>query len=103
MAIYRNLIEEARIRTEFYSMTYVAMQEAVRRNIFRYIEVMDDIVNLDDPTLIYECRCYYGTSSFDTKEMSDFIEATLRYGKNLGINMDRYKDLYRRKGASKNE
>ena len=87
MAIYMNLIKMANVKTEIYMMNRSALEETAKRQVFRFIEVLEQH---DDMVV---CRCYYGSSNFTTKEMADFIEATLDYAMELGIDLQDYKEL----------
>lgn len=86
-AIYLNLIEMANVKTTIMQLTFKALEEVVKRRIYRYIEV------LSQTDYTATCRCYYGTSDFTTKEMADFIEATLDYASELGLDLTGYKEL----------
>ncbi|MBQ0113310.1 MAG: hypothetical protein KBT03_09295 [Bacteroidales bacterium] len=51
----------------------------VLKQHFRYVEEIDEGY---EETIV---RCYYGSSGYDTKEMSYLIEGTVRDAKELGI------------------
>lgn len=87
MAVYCNLIKMARVKTELIMAERDALEEMIRRKIFRHIEILQEYNDN-----VVSCRCYYGSSTFDTKEMSDLIESALDYATNLGINIDEYKE-----------
>jgi hypothetical protein len=89
MEIYCAIIRNARIKTLTYEMTSAAYEHTVKQGIFRHIEVLDHDEYYDRMTV----RCYLGTSTFDTKEMTDFIESALDYAAKLGINLMEYKEL----------
>ena len=91
MTIYCNLIKMARIKTLDYVMSEEVYQHTVKQGIFRHIEIMSH----DEYYGTMEVRCYIGTSHFDTKEMTDFIETALDYGANLGLNLTNYEELRR--------
>lgn len=87
MSVYMNLIEMANIKTEMLMMSLEALDELAKRKLFRHIKVLEQ----RDSMVV--CKCYYGSSTFNTKEMSDFIEATLDYATQLEINLDNYEEL----------
>ena len=89
MAIYCNLIRMARVKTLDYVMNEEVYQHTVKQGIFRHIEIMSH----DEYYGTMEVRCYVGTSHFDTKEMTDFIETVLDYANQVGINLERYEEL----------
>ena len=89
MSIYCNLIKMARIKTLDYVMTEEVYNHTLKQGVFRHIEVMTH----DEYYGTMEVRCYIGTSHFDTKEMTDFIEATLDYAAKIGLNLIKYEDL----------
>ena len=91
MAIYCNLIRMARIKTLDYAMTEEAYLHTVKQGIFRHIEVMSH----DEYYGTMDVRCYLGTSHFDTKEMNNFIAATLDYAANLKMDLTNYEELRR--------
>ena len=91
MTIYCYLIKMARIKTMDYVMSEEVYQHTVKQAIFRHIEIMSH----DEYYGTMEVRCYIGTSHFDTKEMTDFIETTLDYAANLKINTTNYEELRR--------
>ena len=49
---------------------------------FRYMEIFDDGYGVSD---IATVRCYFGSSKYNTKEMSELIEGTVRDAEDLGI------------------
>lgn len=94
MAIYINLIEMANVKTTIMQLSFEALQEVLDRNLYRYIEV------LEQTDYTATCRCFYGSSDFTTKEMADFIEATLDYASEVGLDLTDYEQL---KESIKNE
>ena len=89
MAIYCNLIRMARIKTLDYEMTAAVYEHTVKQKLFRHIEVLSHDEYYDR----MEGRCYIGTSHFDTKEMTDFIETTLDYAMQIGLDLTSYEEL----------
>lgn len=91
MAVYTGLIKQANIRTEWLQMTEQGLEIMRSKRIFRHIEVVEERETPKGKALI--CKCYYGSSTFDTKEMTDFIKATLDRAERVGIDTLRYSDL----------
>lgn len=85
MAIYCNLIKLARVKTMNYKMPVEALEQT--KKLFRHVEIIEN----DGVTI--SVIGYLGTSHFDTKQMADFIEATLDYASKLGLNLTEYKEL----------
>lgn len=52
----------------------------ILREHFRYVEEFDD--GYEDNATV---RCYYGSSGYNTQEMSDLINGTVKDAKELGI------------------
>lgn len=87
MAIYINLIEAANVKTEIFGVHVDAYDDFVNRAAFRYVEPLDQ----ENETIV--CRCYYGTSQFNTREMADFIESALDYAQELEVDLTEYEEL----------
>ncbi len=91
MSIYINLIKMARIK---YS-EMIVYKEAVEllKKGFRFVEELYEIdVNGKDCMV---CRCYYGTSKFDKKEMASFIDVLLDYCEENEIDTREYERYLR--------
>lgn len=86
-AIYMNLIEMANIKTIILGVHVEALNDLQKRGTFRVVQVID----MEEQTAV--CKCYFGSSQFTTKEMGDFIETTLDYAEQVGIDTSDYKDL----------
>lgn len=88
--VYKKLIKEARIQTVFFQ-TIEKSREALDKT-FRVVEERERRISENGAeTVVYEC--YWGSSHFDTEEMSRFIEATLDMAEKAGINTLKYSDL----------
>lgn len=88
--IYKRLIKEARIQTVFFQ-TIERSREALDKT-FRVVEERERRISENGAeTVVYEC--YWGSSHFDTEEMSRFIDATLDMAEKAGINTLRYTDI----------
>lgn len=66
----------------FVDMEVVPEALTTLRRFFRHIERFKD--GYEDGDLV-KVRCYYGSSKYNSKEMSDLIDGTIRDAKDLGI------------------
>lgn len=85
--VYCQIIEMAKIRTEFIE----TIPEAITRlsSVFRVVKELEQRESKKgNKTALV--KCYYGTSTFDTKEMSDFIDVLLDYASQIGIDVSEY-------------
>jgi hypothetical protein len=58
---------------------------------YRYIEEKERRPNeKGSETVVY--ACYRGSSQFDIKEMTDFIETIINYATHIGMNVEYYAD-----------
>lgn len=88
--IYKRLIKEARIQTVFFQ-TIEKSRDALGK-MFRVVEERERRISENGAeTVVYEC--YWGSSHFDTEEMSRFIDATLDMAEKAGINTLKYSDI----------
>ena len=87
LEVYRQLIRMTGIRTEFIE----TVPESVERlkKMFRDVVVIEDRVSKKGVKTV-AVELFYGTSQFDTKEMSEFIDRLLDYAVKVGINVDEY-------------
>ena len=85
--VYCQIIEMAKIRTEFIE----TIPEAITRlsSVFRVVKELEHRVSQKGSKTVL-VKCYYGTSTFDTKEMSDFIDVLLDYASQIGIDVSEY-------------
>ena len=92
MSIYISLIKQAKIKTVYIETVEEAKKELLK--VFRYVEDIEDRVSSKGiKTVLY--RCYYGTSKFDKKEMTDFIECLINYAYEVGIDIYGYEQMLR--------
>ena len=90
--VYHDILQRANI--EHATLTIKPQDKHILRGFSLAVEKYGDIIINGEIHKEYEC--YMGISSFDTKEMSDMIEATIDYGVELGIP---YAELDNMKGA----
>jgi len=89
MLLYANLIKMAKIRIDYYQ----TLEEAgeMLSKAYRYIEEKERRPNeKGSETVVY--ACYRGSSQFDIKEMTDFIETIINYATHIGMNVEYYAD-----------
>jgi len=87
--VYCQIIELAKIRTEFIE----TIPEAITRlsQAFRVVRVLEERTSQKGVKTVL-LKLYYGSSTFDTKEMSDFIERLLDYAAQIGIDVREYQE-----------
>ncbi len=92
MSIYINLIDMARVKTEYLIAPKKSMKNLLK--VYRYVEILGEreLVN-GKKGMLY--RCYYGTSTFNKKEMADFINCLLDYCHEYDINTEEYERYLR--------
>lgn len=87
--IYKNLIKMAGVRTD----TLIIKTDAVEQftsNFRAYEKLNEEVIKGESWSTI---RVFYGSSQFDTKEMTDLIDTTLKYAAELGIETEYWEDL----------
>lgn len=90
-SLYISLIEEANIKPEYMMMLPEAVERFSKTSGFRVVQEVDKrSYNGKEMSVV---KCYPGSSKFDTAEMSDLIEAVLRYAAEVGINLREYEEL----------
>lgn len=88
MSIYINALREAGAK----SVMVIALTEAEKdlRKVFRAVEFMQPV---EGDKAVY--RCYPGSSTFTTKEMSDLIEVLLNMAADAGLNVGYWGEMLR--------
>lgn len=61
------------------------------KEAFRVVKPMYKIKSENDNELIV-CKCYFGSSTFNTKEMTELIECALEWASNCGIDIRKYEE-----------
>lgn len=59
--------------------------------VFRTIKVLDE--RQDGETIKATVQAFYGSSTFDTKEMTQLVDTTIRYASEIGIETDYWESL----------
>ena len=91
--VYCNIIKMAKIKTVFIETVPQAKQDlekAFRAVIERDVRTSQKGVT----TSVFEC--YYGVSTFDVPEMSEFIDRMLDYATQVGVDLTEYGDTWRK-------
>lgn len=88
MGIYINALREAGAK----SVMVIALTEAEKdlQKVFRAVEFMQPV---EGDKAVY--RCYPGSSTFTTKEMSDLIEVLLNMAADAGLNVGYWGEVLR--------
>jgi len=89
MNLYINLIKLAKIRIDYYQTLPDVVESLLRA--YRYVEVKESRISEKGSETVV-IACYKGSSQFDSKEMSDFIETVLNYASRIGLNIEYYVD-----------
>lgn len=71
---------ELRDHGVFVDLSVVTEAITVLRREFRYVELLDD--GYGETTT---ARCYFGSSKYDTKEMSDLINGVVNHAHDIGL------------------
>lgn len=87
MDIYKNLLKMASIKADYLLATKKAVKKLKETQLFRIVEIVEE---RGDNLVV---KCYYGTSKFTKEEMSNFINATLDYAVNIGLDITGYEFL----------
>jgi len=85
--VYCQIIKLAKIKTEFVETIPEAIDRLKR--VFR-VCVERDRRTSPKGTETVVLECYFGTSTFDTHEMSEFIDRLLDYASEVGVNLTEY-------------
>ena len=86
--IYMNLIKMARIEVEYWQ-GLEEMKKALQGGRYRVVEIVEKRLNDNDvETCVF--ACYIGSSNFDKKQLSDFVETILHYAGRIGLEITYY-------------
>ena len=79
--LYTNLLQMAGAKYEALIIKHEALERF--RSLVRHVKVIkQQTINHEVYDTIW---AFYGSSTFDTKEMSDLIETTLKYAEEVGV------------------
>ena len=87
--VYCQIIEMANLRVEYLQVLPEAIDSL--KKVFRVVKEVEERTS-DKGKLMKVIQCYYGTSTFDTKEMSEFIDRLLDYASQIGIDVREYRE-----------
>lgn len=87
--LYCQLIEEAGVKCEYYMS--LPEGEAGLRKVFRGVKVIDDRIYMGRTFYVY--KCYFGSSTMNTKEMSMLIDKAIERAEAVGIDTDYWKGV----------
>ena len=88
--IYMNLIKMARIQVEYWQ-GLEEMKKALEGGRYRVVDIVEKRQSGNDvETCIF--ACYLGSSSFDKKQLSDFVETILNYASKIGLEITYYNE-----------
>lgn len=89
-SIYMMLIRMARIEIEYWQ-GLEGMMTALKGGRYRVVDIVEKRQSGNDvETCIF--ACYLGSSSFDKKQLSNFVETILNYAANIGLEITYYND-----------
>ena len=95
--LYCQLIEEAGVKCE-YIMSLPEAEEGLKR-VFRVVKVIDDRMYMGQRFYVY--KCFFGSSTMNTKEMGGLIDKTIERAEAVGIDTDYWKEvLYESEGRN---
>ena len=90
--VYTQIIRMANIKTEFIQALPEALDKL--RKVFR---VVVEVERRTSPKGVETAlvQCYYGTSVFDTNEMSEFIDRMLDYAARCEVDLGEYEGVWK--------
>lgn len=89
--IYMQLLEQAGAKCEFFEMLEDAVDRFKKVAEIRSIKIVDRRIRNGKKTVM--CKCFYGSSKMDTKEMSLLIDKTIERAEADGIDTDAWRSL----------
>lgn len=90
-AIYMQLLEEAGAKFEFFEITEEAVDRFAKLADIRFMKIVQRRIRNGIHTVM--CKCFYGSSKMDTKEMSILIDKTIERAEADGIDTDAWRNL----------
>lgn len=86
--LYKEMIVEANIHVSYMKVDIAALN--ILQSAFRVVDILE--TSEHNGISYISCNLYKGSSNFDTKEMTDFIEVVLDRGSRYDINILYYED-----------
>lgn len=91
---YLNLLRMAGIKTDIVSIEKIALEDFMRRCGARNYFLLDEFKS-ETGKEIAVIEVIYGSSKFNTSEMSQLIDAALIYAENIGLNRGYWESLFK--------
>lgn len=91
---YVNLLRMAGIKTDIVSIEKIALEDFMRRCGARNYFLLDEFKS-ETGKEIAVIEVIYGSSKFNTSEMSQLIDAALIYAENIGLNRGYWESLFK--------
>ena len=90
--VYCQVVELANIRAEYMQVLPVTVEHL--RKVMRVVKEVEMRKSMNGADMVV-VKCYYGTSTFDVAEMSEFIDRLLDYASEVGIDTRQIREDYR--------
>lgn len=89
--IYMQLLETAGAKCEFFEITEEAVDRFAKLADIKFLRIVQRRIRNGIPTVM--CKCFYGSSKMDTKEMGTLIDKTIERAELDGIDTDAWRNL----------
>lgn len=89
--IYMQLLESAGAKCEFFEITEEAVDRFAKLADIRFLRIVQRRFRNGTHTVM--CKCFYGSSKMDTKEMGILIDKTIERAEADGIDTDAWRTL----------
>ena len=90
-SIYMQLLESAGAKCEYFEMLEDAVESFCSLADIRFLKIVERRIRNGMNTVM--CKCFYGSSKMDTKEMSILIDKTIERAEADGIDTDAWRML----------
>lgn len=87
--IYMQLLEAAGAKCEYLEMLEMAVDRFTQLAQVKFIKIVERRIRNGKPTVM--CKCFYGSSKMDTKEMGILIDKTIERAEADGIDTEAWK------------
>ncbi len=91
LKIYIDILEKSGAKCDYIEMIPQAYQRFKELTDMRYITIIQK--RFKNGVETYMCKCYYGTSKMNTKEMNIVIEQALIMAERYGIETDYWREV----------
>lgn len=89
--IYMQLLESAGAKCEFFEITEEAVNRFAKLADIKFLRIVQRRFRNGTHTVM--CKCFYGSSKMDTKEMGILIDKTIERAEQDGIDTDAWRRL----------